>query len=289
MNILQEKLAPLAQELRSAKKLETSRATVEMRKGLKALSPALTDTQVKQLAAAAPVWAELVRKELKGNQKPEARAAVAAATWIANAVSSVADAHQSHDLESCELMNVRREALAKWTAVSAALEGDTDGEHTEVLSISLENLPDRYFAQKYTKFKAKLPKLTSKERMVAVRLPVVAIFGGFVKVQDVADEGFDVSDDGGYIVFQDQLIWCINNEALDKDPTWEGSEKQYVQKMISAHKKRTGVDLEPQGVDNHQEITHSGMNKWSFFWMMPRNEARQLPTYISQWGFPFSS
>lgn len=233
---------------------------------------------------------DLVIASTKGQRSAEATAARQSATWLANSSRSLLDAHEASDLQAHDIMQIRRQARAHIETVEALVAG---GEQA-VEATRLEDLPAAYF-NKYRKFGAKLPTASSMSqkghRFTTIRVPVIALFSKIVTARDLESAGFDVSDDGGYITFLDQEVWCINTAAL-KESSWEGDEAGYLQKLVNQYRQRTGKVAEFMGLESKQRIGHPNAKGVSFYWMMSRNEARGLSSaagaaVLQEWGFAF--
>lgn len=226
------------------------------------------------------------------NRTEEARAALTASRWISNATTSVVEAMAMNSLERNELRTVRTESLNRLEIISAFLGND---EPQIVEATSLKDLPAHHFTR-YNQLKSRLPSemrmLKDKLKLKVLKLPVVVIFGREfppITGAQLTDLGFDATSEGDYVVLQDQSIWAICVQSIIDSEVWDGDEEGYVNKMLTQHQKRNGgVKVEFAGPEKKLWVASSATKGIHYYWVMPSRELRALPSYVKDWGFPFS-
>jgi hypothetical protein len=275
-------------------------------------------------AVRANKMARAVVAAFKGNRKPEVREAVANAEWVANATRSMYEARKQSDLDAGDISTTRKVALAKLQDLDGFLSDPDAGsvETAEVLieSVRLEHMPDKYFA-KYRRYASRMPNASDMRRKglrfkQVTGMPLTVIFRNEkLPASALVDEGFEVSDDGGYITLLDQTLWAINISALDADPNWQkgptqknkaisakvkelrtkvGAEAQgngdidaYLDRLLVQARKRVGTPFVLMGAEGHQRINHSSTPGIAYYWVMPVREQAALPSPVEGFGLPF--
>lgn len=270
--------------------VETALLSERLRKGLASLRTKEGNAERSERLARVRSRARKLSQRLTASLRrgPETREVLDASSWLVNAAISAFEAHGANDLDHAELQVVREQALAKLQGIEDWLMRPRGQQ--PVLSVKLQDLPPAYF-NRYAKYRSRLPSEVQMERaklrFKVLTLPILVIFSRPVEASDMEEIGFEVSDDGGYIVMLEQQVWAISGKMLENSDTWEGDEELYVERCLEQYKRRSGQPGMLLGPEGKQKIGHQSTKGISYYWVMPKREYLALPSPIKDWGFPF--